>query len=59
MRTFFEEGVSSGAAHQERWRDGLSESEQREVTVQYKASLDRLESEGATSVPVLRRVLAS
>jgi hypothetical protein len=59
MRTFFEADVSSGAAHQARWREGLTESEQLEVTAQYEASLDRLESEGATSVPVLRRVLAS
>ena len=59
MRRFFEDEVSSGAAHQERWREGLSEAEQQEVTALYEASLDRLESEGATSVPLLRRVLAS
>ncbi len=59
MRSFFDEEVSSGAAHQERWREGLSQAEQREVTALYEESLDRLESEGATSVPVLRRVLAS
>jgi Sulfotransferase family len=59
MRSFFEGEVSSGAAHQERWREGLSDAEQQEVTALYEASLDRLESEGATSVSVLRRVLAS
>lgn len=59
MRRFFEDEVSSGAAHRERWREGLSEAEQEEVTELYEESLDRLESQGASSVPVLRQVLAA
>ncbi len=59
MRNFFEAEVSGGAAHRERWREGLSEDEQEEVTALYEESLERLESEGASSVRVLRQVLAS
>ena len=59
MRRYFDSEVSGGAAHRERWRDGLSAGEQEEVTALYEASLSRLEAEGASSVPLLREVLAS
>jgi len=55
MREFFESEMSSDAAHRERWRQGLSEDEQRAIVDLYEATLSRLENEGYHCAPVLRR----
>ena len=55
MRDFFESEMSADAAHRERWRKGLSEAEQAEITRLYESELDRLEAEGYHCAPVLRR----
>jgi hypothetical protein len=57
MREFFEREVSADAAHRERWRQGLDEEAQAEVTAMYADTLAGLEADGATSAPLLRRVL--
>jgi len=57
MRGFFEQEVSADAAHRERWRQGLDEAAQAEVTSLYADTLARLEADGAISAPLLRRVL--
>ena len=55
MREFFDEELTAEAAHRERWREGLSEAEQREITARYEATLDRLERQGYHSAAILRR----
>jgi Sulfotransferase family len=54
-REFFEQEMNADAAHRERWREGLDDSGQDEVTRVYEATLDRLEREGYHCAPVLRR----
>lgn len=55
MREFFETEMNADAAHRERWRHGLTESEQAEIVRQYEATLQRLEAEDYHCAPVLRR----
>jgi Sulfotransferase family len=55
MREFFEGKMDADAAHRERWREGLDESAQAEITRIYEAALDRLEREGYHCAPALRR----
>jgi Sulfotransferase family len=55
MREFFEEKMNADAAHRERWREGLDEAAQAEITRIYEATLDRLEREGYHCAPALRR----
>lgn len=55
MRAFFDEEMNPEAAHKERWREGLSEEEQRALVAEYEKTLDRLEAEGFHCVPALRR----
>jgi hypothetical protein len=55
MRGFFERGMNADAAHRERWREGLDEAAQAEITRVYEATLDRLEREGYHCAPALRR----
>lgn len=55
MRRFFDSEMSADAAHRERWRQGLDEAEQAEITAAYEATLARLEAEGYHCAPVLRR----
>jgi Sulfotransferase family len=55
MREFFEEKMNADAAHRERWREGLDEAAQAEITHIYEATLDRLEREGYHCAPALRR----
>jgi Sulfotransferase family len=55
MRAFFESEMSSDAAHRERWRQGLSEDEQRMIVERYEATLARLEAENYHCAAVLRR----
>ncbi len=56
MREFFETEMTSENAHRDRWREGLSEPEQREVVDAYEEALETVESEGYLSAPLLRRV---
>jgi hypothetical protein len=55
MRGFFEEEMSAGAAHRERWREGLDEDEQEAVELRYREVLDEIEAEGYHCAEVLRR----
>ena len=55
MREFFDSEMNAGAAHRERWREGLSDPEQAEVVRLYERALERLEAEGYHCAPVLRR----
>jgi hypothetical protein len=47
--------MNAGAAHRERWREGLSDAEQAEVVRLYERALERLEADGYHCAPVLRR----
>ena len=55
MREFFERRMNADAAHRERWREGLDEAAQAEITATYESALDRLEREGYHCAPALRR----
>jgi hypothetical protein len=55
IREFFDRQMTGDAAHRERWREGLSEAEQHEITAAYEATLERLEREGYHCAAVLRR----
>ncbi len=54
MRAFFEEEMSADAAHQERWREGLSSGRQDELVREYEKALTRLEVDGFHCAPQLR-----
>ena len=55
VREFFDAEINADAAHRERWRKGLSEAEQEQITDLYETTLERLEAEGYHCAPVLRR----
>jgi hypothetical protein len=55
IRAFFDREMTAGAAHRERWRQGLDPAAQRELTAHYQATLERIEREGYHCAPVLRR----
>ena len=57
MRRFHRLRMSAAHAHAERWREGLSERQIREVERLYERALDRLEADGVACVPLLRRTL--
>ena len=57
MRRFFRLRMSAEHAHAERWREGLSERQIRELERLYERALDRLEADGVACVPLLRRTL--
>jgi hypothetical protein len=46
MREFFEQQMSAGAAHRERWREGLGGLGRRRVQRKYRGALAALEREG-------------
>ena len=54
MRAFFDDEMSAGAAHKERWRDGLDEQQAAELAAAYEKTLDRLEHEHFHCAPQLR-----
>jgi hypothetical protein len=56
MREYFDSEMTPENAHRDRWREGLSEPEQREVIGAYEEALDTIESERYTSAPILRRI---
>ena len=55
MRRFMRHRMSPDTANQERWRRGLSEPEQAEIDHLYRETLERLEADGVSSAPLLRR----
>jgi hypothetical protein len=55
VHEFFDTEMNADAAHRERWREGLDDAAQAEVTRVYEATLERLEREGYHCAPVLRR----
>ena len=55
MRDFFELRMTGQAANRGRWREGLDDAEQRQVTEHYEATLARLEREEYHCAPLLRR----
>jgi hypothetical protein len=55
VREFFDREMNASAAHRERWREGLSESDQAEVEEHYARTLERLEREGYQCAALLRR----
>ncbi len=54
MRSFFETEVNAGAAHTQRWREGLSPERQADLVREYEKTLDRLERENFHCASVLR-----
>jgi len=57
MRRFFRRRMSAEHAHTERWREGLSERQIREIERAYDETLQRLEADGLACAPLLRRTL--
>jgi hypothetical protein len=55
MRRFFDDEMNAGAAHRERWREGLDEAEQEAVERRYAEALDRIEADGYHCAEPLRR----
>ena len=55
MRRFLRRRMNPDEANRERWRRGLSESEQEEIERRYVAILEDLERDGVTCAPILRR----
>jgi hypothetical protein len=55
MREFFDAEMNADAAHRERWRKGLSESEQQGVVSHYERAIEQLETEDYHCAPVIRR----
>jgi Sulfotransferase family len=54
MRAYFETKMSAGRAHRERWREGLSDDEQRVYVSRYEEALERLERDGVHCAGLLR-----
>lgn len=59
MRRFFERHMNPEAASRGRWREGLTEAEQRRVSERYEEALARLATRGYPSAEPLRRVYES
>jgi hypothetical protein len=57
MRQFMRRRMNPARANRERWRSGLGADQQREVDRAYREILDRLERDGVSCVPILRRAL--
>jgi hypothetical protein len=55
MRSYFETKMSAERAHRERWREGLSEDEQRAYVSRYEEALQRLERDGVHCAGLLRK----
>jgi hypothetical protein len=55
MRAFFEAEMSAGAAHRERWREGLDAESQADIVRRYESALEQLEAAHYHCAPVLRR----
>jgi hypothetical protein len=57
VRKFYKWYMDSDGANQGRWREGLSDRKAARIEAEYGRALDRLEADGVTSVPLLRRAL--
>jgi hypothetical protein len=55
VRRFFRLRMSAERANTERWLEGLSDRKRERIDRLYLESLERLEADGVTSVPLLRR----
>jgi Sulfotransferase family len=55
MRHFMRRRMNPGRANRERWRRGLDPADQDEVQRMYAEVLERLERDGVTCAPILRR----
>jgi Sulfotransferase family len=56
MRRFLGRHMSAENSSRGRWRQGLSEVEQREINARYERALERLEEQGYPSGPLLRGI---
>jgi hypothetical protein len=56
VRWYFRRQMGPERAHQERWREGLTDSAQEEVLRYYEQALERLEADDVHCAPLLRRV---
>ena len=56
MRRFLDDHMSAENSSRGRWREGLSEADQREINARYERAIERLEGHGYPSGPLLRRV---
>jgi Sulfotransferase family len=54
MRSYFETKMSAARAHRERWREGVSEDDQRDYVRRYEEALERLEHDGVHCAGLLR-----
>src|SRR6266542_488004 len=54
MREYFDTRVTEGNANRDRWRQGLSGSEQEELTRRYERTIDAMEERGFATAPALR-----
>lgn len=57
MRKFMRRKMSPTTANRERWRHGLDEDAQERIERRYEEALERLERDGVTCAPILRRAL--
>lgn len=55
MRRFLRRRMSPVRANRERWRQGLSAAQQARLEARYLEVLDRLERDGVSCAPILRR----
>jgi Sulfotransferase family len=55
VRHFLRRRMSAKSANAERWRQGLSRRELERIDSLYVEALDRLDAEGVSAVPLLRR----
>jgi hypothetical protein len=58
MRDYFETEVTEAKANRERWRQGLSEAQQRELTDRYEHAIAAMEARGFAAASVLRDAYA-
>jgi sulfotransferase family protein len=55
VRKFYKWRMGTEQANQGRWRAGLSDRRAKSIEAEYLRALDRLEADGVSSVPLLRR----
>lgn len=55
MRRFLRKRMNPDNANRERWRRGVSAAEQERIEAQYLRILERLEADGVSCAPILRR----
>jgi Sulfotransferase family len=55
VRKFYKWRMDADQANQGRWREGISDRKAAQIDAEYARALDRLEADGISSVPLLRR----